>query len=83
MKNRIKEVRKAKNITQQKLVKNISITRQYISLIELGNETPSLKVANEIAMSLDTCIYSIFDLDGTGDFKCPCCPCCPCCGCCN
>lgn len=51
------------------------LSRQYISLIELGNETPSLKVANEIAMSLDTCIYSIFDLEGTGDFKCPCCGC--------
>lgn len=75
MKNRIKEVRMVKNITQQKLVENISITRQYISLIELGNVTPSLKVANEIAMSLDTCIYSIFDLDGTGYFKCSCCGC--------
>lgn len=69
MKNRIKEVRKAKNITQQKLVKNISITRQYISLIELGNETPSLKVANEIAMSLDTCIYSIFEFGRYRRFK--------------
>ena len=75
MKNRIKEVRKMKKVTQSKLVENISITRQYISLIELGNETPSLKVANEIAMSLNTCIYSIFDLDGTGEFKCPCCGC--------
>lgn len=44
MRNRIREVRKMKNITQTKLVENISITRQYISLIELGEETPSLKV---------------------------------------
>ncbi len=47
--NRIREVRKMKNITQAKLVENISITRQYISLIEVGDETPSLKVVNEIA----------------------------------
>lgn len=73
MKNRIREVRKAKNITQEKLVENISITRQYISLIELGDETPSLKVANEIASALGTCMYSIFDLDGTGMYICPCC----------
>ena len=44
MRNRIREVRKMKNITQTKLVENISIIRQYISLIELGEETPSLKV---------------------------------------
>lgn len=47
--NRIREVRKMKNITQAKLVENISITRQYISLIEVGDETPSLKAVNEIA----------------------------------
>lgn len=47
--NRIIEVRKMKNITQAKLVENISIIRQYISLIEVGDETPSLKVVNEIA----------------------------------
>lgn len=47
--NRIREVRKMKNITQAKLVENISIIRQYISLIEVGDETSSLKVVNEIA----------------------------------
>lgn len=63
MRNRIREVRKMKKITQAKLVKNISITRQYISLIELGEETPSLKVANEIAIALGMSMYAVFDLD--------------------
>lgn len=75
MRNRIREVRKMKKITQAKLVENISITRQYISLIELGEETPSLKVANEIATALGTCMYAIFDLDGTGMYKCSNCIC--------
>lgn len=75
MKNRVREVRKMKNITQAKLVENISITRQYISLIELGEEIPSLKVANEISSALDTCIYAIFDLDGTGRYRCLYCDC--------
>lgn len=70
MKNRIKEVRKEKHITQEKLVENIDITRQYISLIERGDETPSLKVANEIAKELGTSMYAIFDLDGTGEYRC-------------
>ena len=63
MRNRIREVRKIKKVTQAKLVKNISITRQYISLIELGEETPSLKVANEIAIALGRSMYAVFDLD--------------------
>lgn len=75
MRNRIREVRKMKKITQAKLVEDISITRQYISLIELGEETPSLKVANEIATALGTCMYAIFDLDGTGKYRCPSCGC--------
>lgn len=73
MKNRIREVRKMKNITQAKLVENISVTRQYISLIELGEETPSFKIANEIANELGVCLYEIFDLDSTGKYKCPFC----------
>ena len=36
MKNRIRELRKGKRITQEKLVKNMNITRQYISLLEKG-----------------------------------------------
>ena len=69
MRNRIREVRKMKNITQAKFVENISITRQYISLIEVGDETLSLKVA----IALGTCMYAIFDLDDTSMYRCPCC----------
>lgn len=73
MRNKIREVRKMKNITQAKFIENISITRQYISLIEVGDETLSLKVANEIATALGTCMYAIFDLDDTSMYRCPCC----------
>lgn len=47
MKNRIKELRK-KRITQAKLVENMDISRQYISLLEKNEIEPSMKVANEI-----------------------------------
>lgn len=70
MKNRIKEVRKEKNITQAQLVENMDITRQYVSLLEKGEIEPSMKVANGIARTLGTCIYAIFDLDDTGTYKC-------------
>lgn len=48
-----------KHMTRAELVENICITRQYISLIELGEETPPLKVANEIAAALGMCMYEI------------------------
>lgn len=48
-----------KHITQAELIGNISITIQYISLIGLGEETPSLKEANEIAAALGMCMYEI------------------------
>lgn len=75
MKNRIREVRKAKKITQEKLVENMDITRQYISLLEKGETEPSMKVANSIARILGTCIYQIFDLDGAENYKCTNCNC--------
>lgn len=73
MKNRIKEIRKEKKITQQQLAKDLNITRQYISLLERKDNTtpPSLKVANAIATTLGECIYKVFDLDGQGTFTCP------------
>lgn len=73
LRNRVREVRIMKNITQAKLVENISVTRQYISLIELEEETPSFKVANEIANVLGVCMHKIFDLDGTCKYRYPSC----------
>ncbi len=77
MKNRIKERRKELGLTQVELAEKISISRQYISKLEVveDSEAPSLKVANEIATALGTCIYAIFDLDSTGIYKCSSCNC--------
>ncbi|MCJ8343278.1 MAG: helix-turn-helix domain-containing protein [Cetobacterium sp.] len=70
MKNRIRELRKEKHITQEKIVENMDITRQYISLLEKSEIEPSMKVANGIAKALGVCIYEVFDLNGTGTYKC-------------
>lgn len=76
MKNKIREVRKEKEMTQQDLVEDLDITKQYISLIERNEEVPSLNVANAIANVLDVCIYKIFDLDGEETYHCKQCECC-------
>lgn len=75
MKNRIKEKRNSLGLTQKELANKTSVSRQYISAFERTGDynPPSLKVANEIASALDTCIYDIFDLDGSGNYSCPYC----------
>lgn len=75
MNNRIKARRKELQLTQSELATRIGgISRQYISLIEVNKgEVPSLIFANKIAKSLDCCLYKIFDLDGSGEYKCSCC----------
>ena len=51
--------------------KRMSIAEQVANYkIETGKTIPSLKTANDIANALDVCIYQIFDLDGTGHYKC-------------
>lgn len=52
MKNRIKAIRKEKNITQAELVENMDVTRQYIRLLEKSEIEPSVKVASRIVRAL-------------------------------
>ncbi|MCI5839263.1 MAG: helix-turn-helix transcriptional regulator [Peptoniphilaceae bacterium] len=63
MKNRIKELRKKRKLTQKELAKRLNVTRQWISSLERQHEIPSLKLANELAMALETSIYNLFDLE--------------------
>lgn len=72
MRNRIKERRKELGLTQLDLAKKASISRQYISKFERNSESepPSLRVANEIARALGTCIYRVFDLNGNETYSC-------------
>lgn len=68
MENRIKQVRKEKGLTQQELADELSVTRQYISLLERGEAQATISVAMEIANKLDTCVYTLFGFD-----ECECC----------
>ncbi|MDU2649444.1 helix-turn-helix transcriptional regulator [Anaerococcus vaginalis] len=70
MNNRIEKYRKPLGLSQHRLGKKVGISRTSINKIETGKTIPSLKTANDIANALDVCIYQIFDLDGTGHYKC-------------
>ena len=55
----IRKYRKAKNFSQEKLSELVDVTTDYISLIELGKRTPSLKRLYKIAEILDIEAYKL------------------------
>lgn len=79
MDNKIAEYRKPLGLSQHRFGKKIGISRISINKIETGKTIPTLKIANDIANdianALDVCIYQVFDLDGTGNYKCLNCNC--------
>lgn len=60
MTNRIAELRIAKGISQKGLAKMIGTSQQFISSVERGKTTPSLRLACKIKKSLGVSLDDIF-----------------------
>ncbi len=60
MKNRIKDLRKKLNITQDSLASAVGVTRQTIISLENGKYNASLQLAHKIAKYFDLSIEDIF-----------------------
>lgn len=60
MKNRIREFRKIKNITQDELARNIGVTRQTINAIENEKYSPTLLLAIKLAKYLEVPVEELF-----------------------
>lgn len=58
---RIKELRKRRNLSQNKLSEQISIESNYLSRIEVGASYPSLEVLERIADALRVEMKELFD----------------------
>jgi putative transcriptional regulator len=56
----IREARVAAGLTQLQLAERTSVKREHISNIELGKNSPAVKIVTDIAQALNT----FFDLDG-------------------
>lgn len=64
--HRIKEARKAKNVTQEVLAGACSVSTSHIGHIERGSRTPSLDTLFKIAATLNVSMDSLlFDSVGT------------------
>jgi putative transcriptional regulator len=60
MKNRIRDFRKSKEITQEDLSKQVGVSRQSIISIENGKYNPSLELAYKISKTFDCSIEEVF-----------------------
>ena len=63
MRTRIKEYRTRHNLTQEKLAEMVGVRRETIIFLEQGKYNPSLKLAHNVARTLETTIEEIFILD--------------------
>lgn len=64
MKNRLRELREARGLTQEELAKILGVTRQTIIAIEKGKYDPSLRLAFKIAKFFGVKIEDIFIYEG-------------------
>lgn len=60
MNNRIKELRKAQNITQDELGVAVGVTRQTVISLENGKYNASLQLAYKISKFFDLAIEEVF-----------------------
>jgi len=63
MKTRIKEYRATHNLTQEKLAEMVGVRRETIIFLEQGKYNPSLKLAYNVAKTLQTSIEELFIFD--------------------
>ena len=60
MENRIKDLRKERNVTQEDLASAVGVTRQTIISLENSRYNASLQLAHKIAQYFDTTIEKVF-----------------------
>jgi putative transcriptional regulator len=63
--NNLKETRLRKSLTQESLAGIVGVTRQTIIAIEKEKFVPSVKLALELALALETPVRNIFWLEDT------------------
>jgi putative transcriptional regulator len=61
--NRLKELRIARNLTQEVLAEKVGVTRQTIISIEKGRFVPSVRLALLLAQALGSRLEEVFYLE--------------------
>ncbi len=64
LQNRVRELRRQRGLTQERLAQGVGVTRQTIISIEKGGYTPSVKLALSLAAALQVPLEELFWLQG-------------------
>lgn len=59
----LKEIRKEKGITQEKLAENVNIHQTYVGKLEAGKRNPSIVMLYKISRALEIKLTDIFEFD--------------------
>lgn len=65
MKNKLKEMREAKGLTQREVGEKVGVSRQAINAIETGKFDPSIWLAYDLAKLFGLSIEDFFDFEGS------------------
>lgn len=63
MRNRVRELRGGRKLTQEAFGRQIDVSRQTVISIEAGKYSPSLELAIRIARLFETTVEEVFLLD--------------------
>ncbi|HTW80281.1 MAG TPA: helix-turn-helix transcriptional regulator [Terracidiphilus sp.] len=66
IRNQIRELRAAREMTQQELADRVGVTRQTVIAMELDKYSPSLETAFKVAIELGVPIEQCFQYDPKG-----------------
>lgn len=64
---KVKEFRKQRKITQEKLAEIVGVDNGYISKLEVGQNFPSITTLEKIAEALDVNLFEMFQYTTTKD----------------
>jgi len=65
LKNKLKEMREAKGLTQKEVGEKVGVSRQAINAIETGKFDPSIWLAYDLAKLFNSSIEDFFDFEGS------------------
>ena len=65
MKNKLKEMRESKGLTQKEVGEKVGVSRQAINAIETGKFAPSIWLAYGLAKLFNLSIEDFFDFEGS------------------
>lgn len=65
MKNRLKELREARGLTQKAVGELVGVSRQAINAIETGKFDPSIWLAYDLSKLFGMSIEEFFDFEGS------------------